>query len=78
VQGYGWGTGTYGRSYWGLGSTVPVDLPQLDWWVDNFDNDVVATIRNGAIYYWERGSSPDIGVPLAVRAVLLSSLNWSY
>ena len=74
TEGYGWGTGTYGRSFWGLGSTVPVDLPQLDWWVDNFDNDVVATIRNGPIYYWERGSNPDIGVPLAVRAVLLSSL----
>ena len=74
VEGYGWGTGTYARGFWGLGSTVPVDLPQRDWWLDNFDNDIVATIRNGPIYYWERGTNADAGVSLGTRAVLLSSL----
>lgn len=73
--GYGWGTGTWGRGYWGLGSTVPVDLPQRDWWLDNFDNDLVANIRDGAIYYWERGSFLDPSTALGTRAVLLSSLS---
>jgi len=72
--GYGWGTGTWSRGYWGLGSTVPVDLPQRDWWLDNFDNDLVANIRDGAIYYWERGSTTDPSTALDTRAVLLSSL----
>ena len=72
--GYGWGTGTWGRSYWGLGSTQPVSLAQRDWWLDNFDNDLVANIRDGAIYYWERGSNADPGTALGTRAVLLSSL----
>ena len=72
--GYGWGTGTWGRSYWGLGSTQPVSLSQRDWWLDNFDNDLVANIRDGAIYYWERGSNADPGTALGTRAVLLSSL----
>jgi hypothetical protein len=75
VEGYGWGTGTYARGFFGLGSTVPVDLPQRDWWLDNFDNDIVATIRNGPIYYWERGANADAGVSLGTRAVLLSSLS---
>jgi hypothetical protein len=73
--GYGWGTGTWGRSYWGLGSTEPVKLEQRDWWIDNFDNDVVATIRDGAIYYWERGNLGDPAGALETRAVLLSSLS---
>ena len=72
--GYGWGTGTWSRGYWGLGSTAPVDLPQRDWWLDNFDNDLVANIRDGAIYYWERGSTSDPSTALGTRAVLLSSL----
>ena len=75
VLGYGWGTGLYSAPGvgWGLASSTPVDLPQRDWWMDNFDNDLVANIRNGEIYYWERGSSaPDTA--FANRAVLLSGL----
>lgn len=73
--GYGWGTGVYSAPGigWGLASATPVNLPQRDWWFDNFDNDAVANIRDGAIYYWERGSSA-IDSALANRAVLLSGL----
>ena len=74
TYGYGWGTSTWGRGGWGSGSTQPVDLPQRDWWFDNFDNDLVMNIRNGAIYYWARGTLPSPGTALAARAVLLSSL----
>jgi hypothetical protein len=60
-----------------------VDLPQQDWFMDNFDNDLVANIRlllgagapiGGPIYYWERGSTVNPTTSLGTRAVLLSSL----
>ena len=72
VVGYGWGSGSWGRNGWGSGSLTPVYTQQRDWWFDNFDNDLIANINNGAIYYWVRGAGadPDVTVP----AVLLSSL----
>ena len=73
--GYGWGTNTWGAEPWGLGSSTPVFLPQRDWWFDQFDNDLAMNIRNGAIYYWERGTNVNAAVPLSNRAVLLSSLS---
>ena len=73
-EGYGWGTDTWGRLEWGLGGEVPIVLSPRLWWYDNFDNDLVANIQDSEIYYWERGSDPNPGVPLGVRAVLLSSL----
>jgi len=73
-EGYGWGTDTWGRLEWGLGGETPILLPPRLWWYDNFDNDLVANIQDSEIYYWERGSDPNPGVPLGVRAVLLSSL----
>jgi hypothetical protein len=72
IQGYGWGTGTWGRNAWGLGSTTPISLPQGDWWFDNFDNDLVMNIRNGEGYIWQRGSLVDPGTALATKAIRLS------
>lgn len=74
TYGYGWGAGAWGASPWGLGASSPIVLQQRDWWFDNFDNDLVMNIRNGAIYYWQRGDEADIDIELATRAVLLSSL----
>ena len=74
TEGYGWGVGTWSRGFWGLGDTNPVFLPQADWFMDNFDNDMVANLRNGALYYWERGTNSDASTSLATRAVLLSTL----
>jgi len=72
TAGYGWGAGTWGRDSWGLGSTTaPIFFPQRDWWFDNFDNDLVANVRNGEGYWWERGLNTDPAVPLAVRAITL-------
>jgi hypothetical protein len=71
TAGYGWGTGAWGREAWGLGSTQPVVLPQRDWWMDNFDNDLVFNIRNGASYWWVRGSTTDPSSALATRAITL-------
>ena len=72
--GYGWGTGGWGVNAWGVGSNQPIVVTQLDWWFDNFDNDLVMNIRNGAIYYWERGVNASPAASLATPAVLLSSL----
>lgn len=69
TYGYGWGAGTWGREGWGDGAITPVVNPQTDWWLDNFDNDLVANIREGAIYIWEYNGS------FNTRAVLLSSLS---
>jgi len=73
VEGYGWGTGTWGRNAWGLGSTTPVSLPQRDWWFDNFDNDLVMNIRNGTAYWWERGTTSNPSISLGTRAISLQS-----
>ena len=74
VFGYGWGTDTWGRLEWGLGSSQPVFLQQRDWWFDNFDNDLVMNVRNGAIYYWERGTLANPSTVLLERAVTLASV----
>ena len=71
TAGYGWGTGTWSRGAWGLGSNEPVFFQQRDWWFDNFDNDLVMNIRNGAAYWWARGATPDPGTALSARAITL-------
>jgi hypothetical protein len=74
--GYGWGTSTWDGAFgWGLGSPIGIDLPQQDWWFDQFDNDLVMNVRNGAIYYWQRGSSSDPATSLETRAFLLEDLS---
>jgi hypothetical protein len=74
TYGYGWGVGAWGREAWGLGAAQPILLPQQDWWFDNFDNDLVANIRNGPVFYWARGATTDPGTALATRAVPLSDI----
>ena len=76
TAGYGWGASAWNGSYpWGLGGPTPIDLLQRDWFMDNFDNDLVANIRRGPIYYWERGSSASPATSLGTRAILLSALS---
>jgi hypothetical protein len=65
--GNGWGAGVWSRGAWGSGSGVPVVNPQRDWFLQNFDNDLVANIRNGAIYYWQYSGG------VSTRATLLSA-----
>jgi hypothetical protein len=73
VAGLGWGVGTWGRDAWGLGSTgVGINLPQRDWWFDNFDNDLVMNIRNGEGYWWERGLLDDPSTALNTKAIRLA------
>lgn len=73
--GYGFGTDTWGRSEWGLGGTEPILIKPRLWYYNNFNNDLVANIYEGAIYYWVRGSTTNPGTALLTNAVLLSSLS---
>jgi len=66
--GYGWGAGAWSRLTWGSGSLSPIKIFQRDWWFDNFDNDLVMNIRNGAIYYWAFDGS------FTSRAILLEDV----
>jgi hypothetical protein len=66
-QGYGWGASAWSAGAWGAGAASPVFIAQRDWFISNFDDDMVANVRNGAIYYWQYSSG------LATRASLLSS-----
>jgi hypothetical protein len=76
LLGYGWGAGSYSGNWgWGESGSTPIALLQRDWWISNFDNDMVANIRNGPIYYWERGSLTIPSTALNTRAILLSDLS---
>ena len=67
TYGYGWGAGVWGRGGWGTGSITPIRTFQRDWFFDNFDNTLMANIRNGTPYYW------DLDTTFLTRAVPLAS-----
>jgi len=70
AYGNGWGAGVWSRGAWGSGSATPVVLSQRDWFLQNFDNDLVANIRNGAIYYWQYSGGPSTrATPLATTTI---------
>lgn len=75
TYGYGWGAGAWGSGVWGNTSGgTPITLQQRDWWFDQFEDDLVMNVRNGAIYYWPRGgSATTISTALGQRATLLSA-----
>jgi hypothetical protein len=49
TYGYGWGTGGWGAEAWGTSGLTPVTIFQRDWWIDNFDHDIVANVRHSSI-----------------------------
>ncbi len=51
--GYGWGTYTWNNSTWGTArSTSNVILDGRDWSLDNFGENLIATVLNGSTYQW--------------------------
>jgi len=65
----GWGTGSWGGSTWGTArstDTSDVKLTNSQWSLVLWGEDLVATVRGGAIYYYDTSS--------AGRAVLVSGL----
>ena len=69
TYGYGWGAGAWGRNGWGTGSVTPVTIFQRDWFFDNFDDALVANIRNGIPYYWA------VDATFTTRAIPLSAVS---
>ena len=67
--GYGWSTGTWGRSTWGSGMPNPVYIPPRLYTQDRFNNNLIFCIRNADIYYWTYDPT------FTTRAVLMSSLS---
>jgi hypothetical protein len=66
--GYGWGTGTWGLSTWGTPRTTSnATIDAADWSLDNFGENLIATIRNGKTYIW----LPAGGTGTANRATLV-------
>ena len=69
TYGYGWGTSTWSRLTWGSGSTTSsVVLDPGTWSLDNFGQQLIATVKDGKTFVW----NPGVSNPLEVRAVVMS------
>jgi len=66
----GWGAGGWGGGTWGTPRTAGVGtrLENSQWSLNLWGEDLIATVRNGAIYYW------DLSGGVGSRAVLVSGL----
>ena len=69
TYGYGWGTGTWSRLTWGSGTTSSnVILDPGSWSLDNFGEQLIATIKDGKTFVW----NPGLSNPLEQRATLMT------
>ena len=53
TEGSGWGSGAWGGGSWGSGSTLTSSNQLRLWSVDNYGDDLLAAVRQGAPYYWD-------------------------
>ena len=56
VGGTGWGAGTWSRGGWSTAFAVGVTAELSLWNEDNFGEDLLLNLRDGAIYYWDATS----------------------
>ena len=64
--GFGWGTGTWGDSTWGTSRTTSnTTIEARQWSLDNFGEDLIATVLNGGTFKW------DLSAGVGVRAVAI-------
>jgi len=69
TYGYGWGTSTWGTVGWGIGTTSSsVILDPGSWSLDNFGQQLIATIKDGKTFVW----NPGVSNPLEQRSVIMS------
>jgi len=69
TYGYGWGTGTWSRLTWGSGTTTSsVILDPGSWSLDNFGEQLIATIKDGKTFIW----NPGVSNPLEQRATIMT------
>ena len=70
TYGYGWGTDTWGSDEWGEGSlATSVILDPGSWSLDNFGQQLIATIKDGKTFVWDAGASN----PLDNRATIMTN-----
>jgi hypothetical protein len=70
TYGYGWGTDTWGSDTWGTGSTSSnVILDPGNWSLDNFGQQLIATIKNGKTFVWDPGTTSPL---LTTRATIMT------
>jgi len=68
TYGYGWGTGAWSRLAWGSGTTTStVVLDPGSWSLDNFGEQLIATIKDGKTFVW----NPGVSNPLDQRATIM-------
>ena len=82
TYGYGWGTDTWGSGEWGEGSTSSsVILDPGNWSLDNFGQQLIATIKDSKTFVWDPGTTnPQLetratvmtGAPTASRSTIVS------
>tara|TARA_R100001594_G_scaffold45005_1_gene77551 strand:+ start:1326 stop:3209 length:1884 start_codon:yes stop_codon:yes gene_type:complete len=65
----GWGAGTWGLSTWGTARSVTVDVELSQWSLNLWGEDLIATVRNEDIYFW------DLSVGPTTRASLVSGIS---
>lgn len=58
TPGLGWGVGTWGQGTWGTARSassvgIGTSLDATQWNLNLWGEDLIANVRNGAIYYWE-------------------------
>jgi hypothetical protein len=70
TYGYGWGTDTWGSDTWGTGSTSPsVILDPGNWSLDNFGQQLIATIKDSKTFVWDPGTTSPL---LTTRATVMT------
>jgi hypothetical protein len=82
TYGYGWGTSTWGTVAWGIGSTSSnVILDPGNWSLDNFGQQLIATIKDSKTFVWDPGTTSPLlttratimtGAPTASRSTIVS------
>ena len=81
TYGYGWGTDTWSAGKWGEASTsTNVILDPGSWSLDNFGQQLIATIKNGKTFTWDAGAANPLenratvmtGAPTASRMTIVS------
>ena len=77
---FGWGTDTWGSGTWGTPSTTSnVTLEARQWSLDNFGEDLIATVLNGGAFKWDTSvgvstrASQITNAPTASRLSLIST-----
>ena len=78
--GYGWGTSTWGASTWGTArASSNVTIEARQWSLDNYGEDLIATVLNGGSYIWDTSTGVSTrataitNAPTASRTSLVST-----